>query len=251
MELATVSGALSGKEVLAACAGALPSEHAFLHISLDESGGERRRGPSGAVDAKALMEAAGALQVCPACVAGTLELRDPKATMMVHPHENEWILEILGALPALMPVEQLLRQLLPLVGPAQCVRTQTRALMTIHDAAVLCGAPCSPEWRHAVGAVPLEGALLACVEMWQGFLAQAKAQGLHLQRELASGRYTLAEALRCVGRFGSEALARKAAELVGGGDMPDLSSGPGWRDRFARFAGRRRVCPITSIQSLF
>lgn len=196
------------------------------------------------------MEAAGALQVC--TFEGspvTLALTTPKSTMMVHPLEDEWRLEVLGALPMVLPVERALSELVPLVAPMQCVRTQTRALISLYVCGVRCGAPLSSTWCSAVCVVPVEEVLLACIARWQTWLTAAK--GTTQPRELLSGRYTLAEALRCIGRFGHPMAAKTAADLIGVGAQTELFSGPNWRERFSGFVERRRKCPITSIQSLF
>lgn len=168
---------------------------------------------------------------------------------MVHPSEDEWRLEVLSAFPMVMPVEAVLSELVPLVAPTQCVRTQTRALISLYVCGVRCGAPLSSTWCSALRVVPLEKMLLACIAHWQTWLTAAK--GTHQPAELLKGRYTLAEALRCIGRFGHPMAAKTAADLIGVGAQTELFCGPNWRKRFSCFVERRRKCPITSMQSLF
>jgi len=251
VELGVASGTVSTAEVLSVLA---PAWAWAAQKAESDSGGHVSAHPSGDGAFKAytdaLMDVAGALQVStfeggpPAFI-----FTAPKSTMMVHPFEDEWRLEVLSAFPMFMPVEAVLSELVPLVAPTQCVRTQTRALISLYVCGVRCGAPLSGTWRSALRVVPVEKVLLECVAFWQAWLTAAK--GTHQPAELLKGRYTLAEALRCIGRFGHPLVAKAAADLIGVGAQAELVCGPNWRGKFCRFVERRRRCPITSAQSLF
>mmetsp|Transcript_118476 Transcript_118476/g.335058 ORF Transcript_118476/g.335058 Transcript_118476/m.335058 type:complete len:545 (+) Transcript_118476:103-1737(+) len=209
--------------------------------------------------ASLLFDVAGALQVCPA-LSGRLMfdgvdhalltlLGQPGSHLHVHPKNDEWRLEVLAALPALLSVELALARLVAWITPTQCVRTQTRALMGIYESAVRCGAPNSDVWCAAVGAVPLEDTLLQCIARWEGWLTYAKTTTQ--PHELLYGRYTLAEALRCVGRFATPSAAQAAVQLIGVPERTELYCGPQWRTNFTSYVERRRRCPITSVRSPF
>lgn len=210
-------------------------------------------------DVKALYEAAGALQVCSLPYGDLSSDTADEAlvrifghrgsTLEVHPWDSEWRLEVLAALPTLLSVESVLSWLVPLISTAQCPRTQTRALMGLYASGVRCGAPLSATWRAAVASLPLEDALLQCTAYWGGWLTEVK--NTPQPREWLVGRYTLAESLRCIGRFCAPAVAHKALQLIGATERADLCDGPNWRRRFTCFVERRRRCPATSRLSQF
>lgn len=212
-------------------------------------------------DAKSesLYEAAGALQLCSlpheglsgriAAMALAPILGPRGSRLLVHPWDSEWRLEVLAALPALLCVESALSWLVPLISASQCPRTQTRALMGVYASGIRCGAPLSESWRAAVGVVPLDEVLLQCTARWESWLTHVK--GTSQSREMLTGRYTLAESLRCIGRFCAPELAQKALVVIGSPERVDLCDGPGWRKRFANFVERRRRCPATSPMSPF
>ena len=107
----------------------------------------------------------------------------------------------------------------------------------------------------------VDDALVGIVEYWtQDFAVKARhrlKESLKKRKQPvvlddSGGRYTLAEALRCLGRFGAKAAAQRAISVSGADpDMLCDSSEDAWRKRFQCFVERQWFCPITSPFSPF
>jgi hypothetical protein len=170
---------------------------------------------------------------------------------LLHRHQD-WRLECLGALSAILVPWDALTKLVPLLVVVQAPRAKFHVLMSIYRAGVICNAPASASWAQAAESVQLEAVLMQCV--YQLSLC-GQAQSAHVStrqvNDDAGIRYALTEALRCIGRFCSLEAALGALRLSGGPTLALKADDADWRRSFALFLERRRRCLVTAPSSSF
>lgn len=247
-------------DTLAVASGAWPLEEAVPEL-LAVTRGSPREAAEGAklhprlaeqLRADPRCQAAAALQLCAPGKPG-VSVALMASEVSVHPWATDLRLECIGALAALAGPAEALPLLAAELSPCRPPRSQFRACVGIHSAAVRYGAPEAPEWHRAAAAAGLEAALLACLKglcAFQRGLSQKSAA--RSAGDDGCRRYALAEALRCVGRCCSEQAACEALSLCAGEGLQAIRVGaPAWRERFAAFVERGRRCPFTSATSPF
>jgi len=172
-------------------------------------------------------------------------------TSLLHRHQD-WRLECLGALSAILAPWDALTKLVPLLVVVQAARAKFHVLMSIYRAGVICNAPASASWTQASESVQLEAVLMQCVHqlsLWGQ--AQSARVDIRQANDDAGIRYALTEALRCIGRFCSLEAALGALRLSGGPALALKADDADWRRSFALFLERRRRCLVTAPSSSF
>lgn len=185
--------------------------------------------------------------------------------------DSEWRYEAILAVPAVLPEGEAVRSLAPLLT-LPSARLQLHACISLHAVAVRCQGQGglggqSVDFKTAATELDVEARLLKLVSFWttdrhMDYMSKQKTPPSDV-----GGRYALAEALRCLGRFGSQHAARTAANIVEAGPegVPlarrrrsgmlagELCAGEEavWRKRFLRFVERSWVCPLTAPYSPF
>jgi len=230
--------------------------------------------------------AAAVLQQCPAPLRGSKSSEfaalvrgfgSPNEWNDIECQLGDWRLEALLAVPAVLHAGDALACLAQAVC-APMARVQLHACMAIYACGVRCGAPDSAGaagWRESWEKYAMEDSLLRVISFWvedfaprrervlKQSLKRRKLQSGDARRERprpvvlpdSGGRYALAEALRCMGRFGSREGLEHAVVLSQAEDMVGMAEADGTlekkREYFLRFLERRWLCPLTMPYSPF